>query len=152
MEVRLRTKEGHDGDGTPERERQQEFGCDRGIAEVAGPRLLREAQRGSGRGGLRRFVEDRCAAVLRREMGRPGIPPGVYFRMVFVGYFEGIDSQRGIAWRCSDSLSLERFLGLALHETSPDHSSMTRTRKRLPLEVIGEVFRFVLAMAEEHKL
>ena len=85
-------------------------------------------------------------------MGRPGIPPGVYFRMVFAGYFEGIDSQRGIAWRCSDSLSMKAFLGLAPYEKSPDHSSMTNTRKRLPLEVFTEVFSFVLAIAEVHKL
>ncbi len=86
------------------------------------------------------------------KKGRPGIPPGVYFRMVFAGYFEGIDSQRGIAWRCSDSLSMKAFLGLAPHENSPDHSSMTNTRKRLPMEVFGEVFSFVLALAEVHKL
>ena len=72
--------------------------------------------------------------------------------MLFVGYFEGITSQRGIAWRCSDSLSLRDFLGLALDESSPDHSSMTRIRQRLPLEVDYEVFRLVLTLAEEKGL
>jgi IS5 family transposase len=67
--------------------------------------------------------------------------------MLLVGYFEGIDSQRGIAWRCADSLGLRRFLGLSLEEASPDHSTLTNTRKRLPAEVFEEVFRLVLAIA-----
>jgi len=98
------------------------------------------------------FVEKLCEPYYADRVGRPGIPPGVYFRMVFVGYFEGIDSQRGIAWRCSDSLSLKEFLGLSPTEKSPDHSSMTNTRKRLPMEIFLEVFSFVLGMAEVHKL
>lgn len=99
-----------------------------------------------------KFVEKLCEPYYAERVGRPGIPPGVYFRMVFVGYFEGIDSQRGIAWRCSDSLSMRAFLGIAIHEKSPDHSSMTRTRKRLPMEVFNEVFSFVLMLAEVHEL
>ena len=76
----------------------------------------------------------------RRRRGRPSIAPGVYFRMLLVGYFEGIDSQRGIAWRCADSLGLRQFLGLALDESSPDHSTVTVTRKRPPAEAFEEVF------------
>lgn len=98
------------------------------------------------------FVEKLCEPYYADKLGRPGIPPGIYFRMVFIGYFEGIDSQRGIAWRCSDSLSMREFLGLAIYDKSPDHSSMTNTRKRLPMEVFQEVFSFVLAMADVHKL
>ena len=71
------------------------------------------------------FVEDLCEPFYA-DRGRPGIAPGVYFRMLFVGYFEDIDSQRGIAWRCADSLSLRTFLGLAMTEKSPDHSSLTK--------------------------
>ena len=108
-------------------------------------RLLAEA-------GFDDFVEKLCEPYYADRVGRPGIPPGVYFRMVFVGYFEGIDSQRGIAWRCSDSLSLKEFLGLSPTEKSPDHSSMTNTRKRLPMDIFLEVFSFVLGMAEVHKL
>jgi transposase len=81
-------------------------------------------------------------------MGRPGIPPGTYFRMLLVGYFEGIGSQRGIAWRCGDSLSLREFLGIGLTEETPDHSSLTRVRDRLPLEVHTAVFQFVLQVAD----
>jgi transposase len=95
------------------------------------------------------WVEKRCREYYAADgsAGRPSIPPGVYFRMLLVGYFEGIDSQRGIAWRCADSLGLRRFLGIALDESSPDHSSLTVIRKRLPAEVFEEVFQFVLAIA-----
>ena len=67
--------------------------------------------------------------------------------MLFIGYFEGLDSQRGIAWRCADSLSLRQFLGLTLEENSPDHSTLSITRRRLPAEVFAEVFQFVLKIA-----
>jgi transposase len=99
--------------------------------------------------GFDRWIEDRCRPYYAADgvAGRPSIPPGVYFRMLLVGYFEGIDSQRGIAWRCADSLGLRRFLGLSLEESSPDHSTLTLTRKRLPPEVFEEVFRFVLSIA-----
>jgi transposase len=98
--------------------------------------------------GFDAWIEGRCRQyyVLDETRGRPSIAPGVYFRMLLVGYFEGIDSQRGIAWRCADSLGL-RFLGLALDEPSPDHSTLRNTRRRLPPEVFEEVFPFVLSIA-----
>jgi transposase len=99
--------------------------------------------------GFDRFVEDRCRPHYAGVQGRPSIPPGVYFRMLMVGYFEGIDSQRGIAWRCSDSLALREFLGLAMSERAPDHSSLTVIRQRLPLELHEEVFAFVLRILVE---
>ena len=98
--------------------------------------------------GFDRFVEDLCKPYYA-ERGRRSIPPGVYFRMLFVGYFEGINSQRGIAWRCSDSLSLREFLLLGPEGTVPDHSSLTVIRQRLPLGVYDEVFVFVLGMVRE---
>ena len=101
--------------------------------------------------GFDTYVEDLCAP-LYKESGRPSIPPGVFFRMLFIGYFEGIDSQRGIAWRCSDSLSLRTFLGLAPTTASPDHSSLTVIRKRMPSELIEQVFAFVLKIAAKKKL
>lgn len=105
-------------------------------------RLLDEA-------GFDRFSEERCAAHYAVGQGRPSIPPGTYFRMLLVGYFEGIDSQRGIAWRCSDSLALRDFLGLGLGDRVPDHSSLTVIRQRLPLELHEEVFIFVLKVLAE---
>lgn len=92
------------------------------------------------------FVERLCARYYS-DRGRPSIPPGVYFRMLFVGYFEGIASQRGIAWRCSDSLALRDFLGLGLEDSAPDHSSLTVIRKRLSAETHEQVFLFVLELA-----
>jgi transposase len=97
-------------------------------------------------------VEKMCEPYYHTHLGRPSIPPGVYFRMLLVGYYEGIGSQRGIAWRCGDSLSLREFLGIPLTEEAPDHSSLTRVRDRLPLEVHSAVFQWVLALAAEKKL
>ncbi|HEX3718028.1 MAG TPA: transposase, partial [Verrucomicrobiae bacterium] len=87
-----------------------------------------------------------------KEGGRPIIPPGIYFRMLFVGYFEGLDSQRGIAWRCADSLGLRSFLGLGLTEETPAHASMTIIRQRLPEPVFDQVFVFVLGLLEKNGL
>jgi transposase len=98
------------------------------------------------------WIEKLCQPYYAAVMGRPSIPPGVYFRMILVGYFEGIGSQRGIAWRCSDSRSLAEFLGVPQNETTPEHSSLSRTHQRLPLEIHEEVFVFVLKIAEDKKL
>jgi transposase len=100
------------------------------------------------------WIEARCAAYYEQgeTRGQPSVPPGVYFRMLLVGYFEGLDSQRGIAWRCADSLSLRQFLGVPLDRGTPDHSTLTHARKRLPPEVFEEVFRFVLGIADARKL
>jgi len=95
-----------------------------------------------------RRVEELCEPHYAED-GRPGIPPGVYFRMLFVGFFEGLGSQRAIAWKCSDSLSVREFLGLATSQGAPDHSSMTYIRKRLPLEVYVQGFQIVLDIARE---
>lgn len=98
------------------------------------------------------WLESLCAAYYSADRGRESIPPGVYFRMILVGYFEGIGSQRGIAWRCSDSRSLAEFLGVPVHEETPDHSSLSRIHARLPLEVHEEMFVFVLQVAAEKQL
>src|SRR3977135_3305379 len=84
--------------------------------------------------GFDRHVETLCRRHYADDVGRSSIPPGVYFRMLLVGYFEGIDSQRGIAWRCADSLSLRSFLGVPLGESTPDHSSLTRIAEGLAPE------------------
>ncbi len=101
--------------------------------------------------GFDEFVEQLCAPYYK-EGGRPGIPPGVYFRMVLIGYFEGLDSQRGIAWRCADSLGLRTFLGIAITEDTPVHASMTIIRQRLPESVFDQVFVWVLSLLEEQGL
>jgi transposase len=98
------------------------------------------------------WVQQLCRPYYAQKMGRPSIPPGVYFRMLLVGYFEGIGSQRGIAWRCADSLSLRKFLGMASNQDSPDHSSLSLIRERLPHEVHVAVFQWVLNLAREKKM
>jgi transposase len=98
------------------------------------------------------YVEELCQPYYADEVGRASIPPGVYFRMLFVGYFEELSSQRGIAWRCSDSFSLRAFLGMAWNEKTPDHSSLSKIRQRLPLSVHEQVFAFVLKVAQDKKL
>ena len=94
------------------------------------------------RGGFDEFVESLCEPYYADD-GRPSIPPGVYFRMMMIGYHEGLDSERGIAWRVSDSMSLRMFLGYGLGDTPPDHSSLSKIRKRLPLEVHNQVFTWM---------
>jgi len=102
--------------------------------------------------GFDDFVEGRCEKFYHEKIGRPGIPPGVYFRMLLIGYFEGIDSERGIAWRCADSLALRTFLGHTLTEGTPDHSSLSVIRNRIDLETHQEVFTWVLAALADSKL
>ena len=102
--------------------------------------------------GFDRFVEGLCATHYAERRGRPSLPPGRYFRMLLVGYFEGIDSERGLEWRCADSLSLREFLRLGERERVPDQSRLSRTRSRLPLELHDAVFIWVLQRLAERGL
>jgi transposase len=102
--------------------------------------------------GFDRFAEAQCAPYYACKRGRPSLPPGRYFRLHLVGYFEGIDSERGLEWRCADSLSLREFLRLGTTEPVPDHSWLSKTRSRLPLEVHEAVFAWVLQRLAEHGL
>jgi transposase len=90
------------------------------------------------------FVESRCARFYAAGIGRPGLTPGIYFRSLLIGYFEGIGAERGIAWRLADSLALRRFVGIALDEYTPDHSTISRTRRLIDLETHASVFAWVL--------
>ena len=93
------------------------------------------------------FAEQECSRFYKSVvMGRPSLAPGVYFRMLMVGYFEGIDSERGIAWRCADSLSLKSFLGYGWTDSAPDHSTISRTRRLVDLETHGRVFTWILKL------
>jgi transposase len=97
--------------------------------------------------GFDGFAEKECLRFYKSEtMGRPSMAPGVYFRMLMVGYFEGIDSERGIAWRCADSISLKGFLGYALTDETPDHTTVSRTRRLIDLETHGRVFTWILTV------
>ena len=99
-----------------------------------------------------RFVEELCQKFYAEKMGRPSLEPGKYFRMLFLGYFEGIDSERGIAWRAADSFSVQSFLGYGFGEPAADHSTISRTRRLIDLETHDEVFTWVLKVLAEHDL
>ena len=90
------------------------------------------------------FVEAQCAPFYAATVGRPSLLPGTYFRLLLIGYFEGIDSERGIAWRTADSLALRGFLGLDLDEAPPEHSTISRTRRLIDLETHRAVFTWIL--------
>lgn len=102
--------------------------------------------------GFDRFVEERCLGFYADKMGRPSLPPAIYFRLLLIGYFEGIDSERGIAWRLSDSLGLRRFAGYALTDETPDHSTLSRTRRLIDVETHQSIFVWVLQVLARHKL
>ncbi len=99
--------------------------------------------------GFDAFVEGLCSAFYAARMGRPSLRPGRYFRMLLIGYFEGLSSERGIAWRVADSLSLRSFLDLELTESAPDHSTLSRTRRLIDVETHEAVFTWVLERLSE---
>jgi transposase len=98
------------------------------------------------------FVEGLCAKFYERTMGRPSLPPGMYFRCLLLGFFEGIDSERGVAWRCADSFSVRSFVGIEIHEAAPDHSTISRNRRLIDLETHQQVFEWVLKLLAKHEL
>ena len=89
------------------------------------------------------FVEEACRTFYASVLGRPSLAPGRYFRLLLVGYFEGIDSERGIAWRAADSLAVRSFLRLGLEQAAPDHSTISRTRRLIDVETHRAVFTWV---------
>src|SRR5258706_12329524 len=91
-----------------------------------------------------RYVEQLCASFYAETIGRPSLAPGRYFRLLIVGYFEGLDSERGIAWRAADSLSLRQFLGLRLNEAPPGPSTISPTRRLIDVETHRAVFPWII--------
>jgi len=98
------------------------------------------------------FVESRCAKFYAAKYGRPSLTPGIYFRSLLIGYFEGIGAERGIAWRLADSLALRRFVGIGLDENTPDHSTISRTRRLIDVDTHREVFSWVLGVLADRGL
>lgn len=107
-----------------------------------------------GRHGFDRFVERFVEEkkIFAETLGRPSIPPGTYMRMMFVGFFEGLSSERAIAWKCADSLSLREFLGYGLTGATPDHSTLSGLRRKFPEEMHREIFDWALKVAQEEGL
>ena len=122
------------------------------LARSPGHPFYERLNRVLGEAGLDAFVEQECARFYSESNGRPSIPPGVYFRMLLIGYFEGLESEREIDWRCADSLSLRTFLGYDLAQRTPDHSTLCRIRQRLDLETHNSIFAFVLKVLAEKGL
>ncbi len=100
------------------------------------------------------FAEELCSRFYDDPArgGRPGLSPVIYFRCLMLGYFEGLDSERGIAWRCADSLSIKVFLGIAMDKATPDHSTISRTRRLIDVETHAEVFQFILKVLVNHRV
>ena len=98
------------------------------------------------------FAEKECAKFYAENNGRPSLTPGIYFRLLLVGYFEGIDSERGIAWRAADSIGLRKFLGIGLDEQTPDHSTISRTRRLIDVETHQQVFLWILEKLRDRGL
>ncbi len=131
--------------GKRKRERQAEMWiASAAVAEVPRHPFYTKLNQLLAEHGFDPFVEGLCQKFYADGVGRPSIPPGVYFRMLLLGYFEGIGSERGIAWQCADSLGLRSFLGYALDEATPEHSSMSKVRGRIDLETHREVFTWAL--------
>ncbi len=139
--------------GKRKQERQQELWIAASdMPQAPGHPFYRKLNALLGEHGFDRFAEGLCQKFYHDELGRPSVPPGVYFRMLLVGYFEGIDSERGIAWRCDDSRTLREFLGYDLKEVTPDHSSLCKIRRRIDVETHREVFTWVLKVLAEKGL
>lgn len=138
--------------GRRKREQQQMWVATTDLPRSAGHVFYERLNEILAEAGFDSRIEELCRPYYHSSVGRPSIPPGVYFRMLLVGYFEGIGSQRGIAWRCADSLSLRAFLGIPVTENTPDHSSLTRVRDRLPMAVHEAAFQLVLEVAARKRL
>ena len=117
---------------------------DADLPRTAGQPFYERLNRVLDEAGFDAFVEEQCAKFYADGIGRPSLPPGRYFRMLLLGYFEGLESERAMAWRAADSLSLRQFLDVALAEASPDHSTFLRTRRRIDVETHEAVFTWVL--------
>jgi transposase len=113
-------------------------------AEAPGHPFYQRLNAVLNKAGFDGFCEERCRRFYHGKLGRPSLAPGVYFRLLLIGFFEGIDSERGICWRVADSLSLRRFLSYGLDEATPDHVTMSRTRRLLDEATHQAVFTFVL--------
>ena len=102
--------------------------------------------------GFDSFCEAQCAGFYHHKLGRPSLPPGQYFRIMMIGFFEGLDSERGIAWRLADSLTLRQFLSIGLDESTPDHVTISRTRRLVNAEIHQRIFSWVLVQLAQSGL
>jgi len=137
--------------GAVERQEELWIASDR-IVRGSGHPFYVKLNRALAAAGFDRFAEDACARFYAAGVGRRSIAPGIYFRMLLIGYFEGIDSERGIAWRCADSLALREFLGYDLTQPTPEHSTLSVIRGRIDVQTHQEIFDFVLGVLKDKGL
>ena len=126
------------------RERQEALWYRAELAEAPGHPFYRKLEEKLKEAGFDEFCEEACRCFYAEGVGRPSLVPGIYFRLMLVGFFEGLDSERGIAWRAADSLSLRQFLGYGMDEATPDHVTLSRTRRLLDEATHQKVFGWVL--------
>jgi len=138
--------------GRRKREKQQTIWIDAAaVAKRGGHPFYERLNELLGKREFDHFAEDTCPSFYS-QTGRPGLVPGVYFRLLLIGYFEGIDSERGIAWRAGDSLAIREFPGYELSDGTPDHTTISRTRRLIDIETHREVFGWVLRVLAEEGL
>ena len=126
------------------RQRQELLWYRSELAEAPGHPFYRKLNHVLQAAGFDAFCEQQCRSFYADKAGRPSLVPGVYFRLMLIGFFEGLDSERGIAWRTADSLSLRHFLSYGMDEATPDHVTISRTRRLLDAETHQRVFGWVL--------
>src|ERR1700758_17621 len=126
------------------RERQESLWDGSGVPSVPGHPFYSRLNEVLERADFDRFCEKSCAGFYHAKLGRPSLAPGLYFRIMMIGFFEGLDSERGIAWRLADSLSLRQFLSIGLDENTPDHVTISRTRRLIDGETHQRIFSWVL--------
>ena len=126
------------------RERQEDLWYGGELAAAPGHPFYKRLNEVLDNAHFDRFCEKSCAGFYHQKLGRPSLPPGQYFRIMMIGFFEGLDSERGIAWRLADSLTLRQFLSIGLDEKTPDHVTISRTRRLIPAATHQRIFSFVL--------
>ena len=127
-----------------QRERQEGLWYEAELAEAPGHPFYKRLNEVLDKAGFDGFCEAQCSGFYHEKLGRPSLAPGLYFRIMMIGFFEGLDSERGIAWRLADSLTLRRFLSLGLDQNTPDHVTISRTRRLIDAETHQRIFAWVL--------
>ena len=134
------------------RERQEPLWYRSELPEAPGHPFYSRLNEVLDKAGFDKYCEDACAGFYHAKLGRPSLAPGTYFRVMTVGFFEGLDSERGIAWRLADSLTLRQFLSVGLDENTPDHVTISRTRRLIDEDTHRRVFTWVLEQLAQNGL
>ena len=126
------------------RERQEPLWYGSELPAAPGHPFYTRLNEALDKAGFDRHCEESCVGFYHAKLGRPSLAPGLYFRIMMIGFFEGLDSERGIAWRLADSLTLRQFLSIGLDENTPDHVTISRTRRLIDGETHQRIFSWVL--------